>query len=333
MSNESYASAKKYADLANQLLVKHAIPPTPINYSVLFVFVNGTKPELNKLINLQLKENKPLDCVFIGDLFNQFISTNEQVEKSVIAPLSESIEHLMSKLEQQASSDQAAAEDLTKIDRALANHKQTGSLSQIVNYLTKTVNRSVEQHKQLSAALVQANDEMQTLRKKLQESKKEAISDALTGLLNRRGAEEKLEAIDIEKTHTSLVIDIDHFKKINDNFGHFVGDKVLQRVANSITSTISEGDIAVRYGGEEFIVVMVDKDANQAKSIAERIRLSVASLKLKQKNSDSYLPQISVSIGVAQTQGEKNWRDVFDRADEALYQAKSSGRNCTRLAA
>lgn len=330
---ESYQSTKKYADLANELLLKHSIPPTPINYSVFFVYVSGTTPELNKSINLQLKENKTVDCVFIADLFNKHISTNEHVEKAVLAPLNESIDNLLTKLDEQVLSDKAAVEDLEKIDKALANQKQAGSLSQIVNYLVKTVSNSVAQHKVLSEELSKANTEMSELKEKLNESKKEAISDALTGLLNRRGCEEKLDKLDIEQTHTSLVIDIDHFKKINDNFGHFIGDKVLQRVANSIKATISDLDIAVRYGGEEFIVVIVNKDISQAKSIAERIRLSVSNLKLKEKSSDSYLPQVSVSIGVAQTKGEREWQQVFERADKALYEAKSSGRNCTVLAA
>lgn len=330
---ESYQSTKKYADLANELLLKHSIPPTPINYSVFFVYVGGTSPELNKSINLQLKDNKAVDCIFIADLFNKHISTNEHVEKAVLAPLNESIDNLLTKLDEQVLSDKAAVEDLEKIDKALANQKQVGSLSQIVSYLVKTVNKSVDQHKILSAELLKANNEMNELKDKLNESKKEAISDALTGLLNRRGCEEKLDKLDIEQTHTSLAIDIDHFKKINDNFGHFIGDKVLQRVANSIKATISDLDIAVRYGGEEFIVVIVNKDITEAKSIAERIRLSVSNLKLKEKSSDSYLPPISVSIGVAQTKGEQDWRQVFERADKALYEAKSSGRNCTVLAA
>lgn len=330
---ESYQSTKKYADLANKLLLKHSIPPTPINYSVFFVYVSGTTPELNKNINLQLKDKKALDCVFIADLFNKYISTNEHVEKLVLTPLNESIDNLLTKLDAQVLSDKAAVEDLEKIDKALANQKQVGPLAKIVSYLVKTVNDSVDQHKVLSQELLKANTEMNELKHKLNESKKEAISDALTGLLNRRGCDEKLDKLNIEQTHTSLAIDIDHFKKINDNFGHFIGDKVLQRVANSIKSTISDFDIAVRYGGEEFIVVIVNKDIVEAKSIAERIRLSVSNLKLKEKSSDSYLPPISVSIGIAQTQGEQEWRQVFERADKALYQAKSSGRNCTVLAA
>jgi len=91
--------------------------------------------------------------------------------------------------------------------------------------------------------------------------------------------------------HSSLAIDIDHFKSFNDKFGQVIGDKV-------ITSSISDNDIAVRFGGEEFVVVMVNKTKTQAYEVAENIRLAISQLKLMQRDSKAYLPKIAVSIGV-----------------------------------
>ncbi len=261
------------------------------------------------------------------------MSNSEQVQQAVMSPLNESINTLLDKIDTQLSLDEEAIGNLQKIDQVLEKTNQSKSLNKVVNYLLTTVNNSANQHKTLSEALNKTNNEVNELKKKLEVARKEAISDALTGLLNRRGCDEKLQNIDIEETHTSLAIDIDHFKKINDNFGHFIGDKVLQRVANSIKANISDLDLAVRYGGEEFVVVMVNKTLSEAKVIAEKIRLTISNLKLKQRNSDSYLPQISVSVGIAQTQKEKCWLELFKRADEALYQAKSAGRNCSIVAA
>lgn len=153
---------------------------------------------------------------------------------------------------------------------------------------------------------------MNLMNLKLNEAKQEAIFDSLTGFLNRRGSEQKLSEIDIEEKHTSLMIDIDHFKLVNDNFGHLIGDKVIQKVAQSIRSHLSDDDIAVRYGGEEFVVIVVNKTFYEAQDIAERIRLTIGKLKLKQRNSDKFLPQISVSIGIAETKNETHWQDVID---------------------
>lgn len=332
-NNNKFQSAKRYADLTLELLTKYTIPPTPINYSVLFLYTNGSNPKLNQQINLQIKQNKTLDCIFLEALFNEFVSNSEQVQQAVMSPLNESINTLLHKIDTQVSLDEEAILNLQKIDQVLERTNQSKSLNKVVNYLLTTVNNSANQHKTLSEALNKTNNEVTELKKKLEVARKEAISDALTGLLNRRGCDEKLQNIDIEETHTSLAIDIDHFKKINDNFGHFIGDKVLQRVANSIKANISDLDLAVRYGGEEFVVVMVNKTLSEAKVIAEKIRLTISNLKLKQRNSDSYLPQISVSVGIAQTQKEQCWLELFKRADEALYQAKSAGRNCSMVAA
>ena len=332
-NNSKFLSAKRYADLTIELLTKHNIPPTPVNYSVFFLYTNGSSPKLNQQINLQIKHNKPLDCIFIEGLFNQFISNSEQIHQAVMSPLNESINSLLAKIEEQVSLDEEAAVNLKKIDSALEKTNQPNSLTKVVNYLLTTANNSASQHKKLSEELSKTTSEVSDLKEKLDVARKEAISDALTGLLNRRGCEEKLKNIDIEDTHTSLAIDIDHFKKINDNFGHFIGDKVLQRVANAIKANTSGLDLTVRYGGEEFVVVMVNKGLQEAKVIAEKIRLSISNLKLKQRNSDNYLPQISVSVGIAETQGEKTWLDLFKRADDALYEAKSAGRNCSMVAA
>ena len=133
--------------------------------------------------------------------------------------------------------------------------------------------------------------------------------------------------MDIEDIHSSLVIDIDHFKEINDTFGHFIGDKVIQRIAKVIKDCVRETDLAVRFGGEEFVVVLVNQTLKEARKAAERIRLAITELKLMQRQSNTCLPPISVSIGIAQADNDHNWTSLFKRADKALYQAKNSGRN------
>ncbi|WP_159822072.1 GGDEF domain-containing protein [Colwellia sp. 20A7] len=169
--------------------------------------------------------------------------------------------------------------------------------------------------------------EINQLKHKLESSRQEALVDSLTGLLNRRGCDDKLQALDFEQTHSSLVIDIDHFKKINDNFGHFIGDKVIQRIAKIIKSHLTEQDFAVRFGGEEFLVVMTNKSIIEAKEVAEKIRIAIEKMKLIQRETNDPLPPISVSIGIAQNNNAQDWPSLFKEADNALYQAKKSGRN------
>ena len=157
-----------------------------------------------------------------------------------------------------------------------------------------------------------------------------AVTDGLTGLFNHRHFQERLShEFDrlgrFEEPISLLLIDIDFFKKINDTYGHPVGDSVLRKVADIIRKTIRTVDIPARYGGEEFAVVLVGTDAGGAMKMAERLRKSVADAKFSSgRNSFS----ITISIGISTYTKDIKGKEAFiERADKALYDAKGSGRN------
>jgi diguanylate cyclase (GGDEF)-like protein len=154
----------------------------------------------------------------------------------------------------------------------------------------------------------------------------QAIHDPLTGLYNRQylaDAARRLCALDdrtLTPTVAALMIDLDHFKAVNDGFGHSVGDQVLRHVARSILEGSRRGDIVVRYGGEEFLVLLAGVDLKIAQSVAERIRDSVA-------EPDEALPGVTASVGVALRHQGEPFDRLVERADEAMYLAKEAGRN------
>lgn len=152
-----------------------------------------------------------------------------------------------------------------------------------------------------------------------------AERDQLTGLLNRTAlarlrenprAMHKLESA----PYTLALLDVDHFKQVNDRHGHLLGDRALKAVADAITASVRSGDVAVRYGGEEFLLVLPATGLTAAYEVAHRIRERVAA---------SSLPfQVTVSVGIAAGDPLRDRPEqVFERADQALYQAKASGRN------
>ena len=124
-----------------------------------------------------------------------------------------------------------------------------------------------------------------------------------------------------------LLIDIDHFKKFNDNFGHVVGDQVLRLVAKAVRDRVRENDLPARYGGEELIAVLPRTDLATCEAVAERIRRSIADGQFARRSTGEILPQITVSIGVGQFQFGESMADLVDRCDRALYLAKKAGRN------
>ncbi|MGO8692245.1 MAG: diguanylate cyclase [Rectinemataceae bacterium] len=154
-----------------------------------------------------------------------------------------------------------------------------------------------------------------------------SFHDGLTGLFNRRYAQEtgqKLfnRAIRYHEQFHALMIDIDHFKRVNDTLGHAAGDEVLKEIATILQDCVRASDFVVRYGGEEFVVYLVQADSELVQNIANRIRDEVAS------HGFEMVPwQVTISIGVASIQNNDRLENLLDRADKYLYISKRSGRN------
>jgi len=154
--------------------------------------------------------------------------------------------------------------------------------------------------------------------------------DPLTGLLGRAWLEEELDAV-VDRAHVrersmaALFVDIDHFKLVNDTWGHAAGDAVLREVAGILTSTVRETDRVVRYGGEEFLVVLVDCPQEAVLLAAERIRVAVATHGWEVRGLGP--KSLTASIGGASLAADEDARSWLARADEAMYAAKRSGRN------
>ncbi|MEW8647958.1 MAG: GGDEF domain-containing protein [Candidatus Thiodiazotropha endolucinida] len=155
-----------------------------------------------------------------------------------------------------------------------------------------------------------------------------AFLDSLTGVKNRSAFDENFSR-DIEFNRRKLsdlsllVLDIDFFKKINDHYGHAVGDMVLKQIATTVEQTIRSSDALYRYGGEEFVVVLNDTNIAGAQLLAKRIRRNVENLRIKSLKD----VRITLSVGVSAMVDQDTPESLFERADSALYQAKQNGRN------
>ncbi len=228
-----------------------------------------------------------------------------------------------------------------------------------LNYLVVRLNRAASDAQRNESAQIKANEELRELQAVLEERveqrtseldfsnqqlmmqfervnslqeklQQEAIHDSLTGLFNRRYLDEILP-IELARSKranslmTILMLDIDHFKKINDTYGHQVGDAVLQSVGNSLKLGVRVGDIVCRYGGEEFILVFPGMQAEDGWARAEKLRMMIASQTISEKNQ---LIGVTISIGGSVYPQDGNSNDeLISRADLALYRAKQNGRN------
>lgn len=200
------------------------------------------------------------------------------------------------------------------------------------DYLT----RPVAKHELLARISTQVRRKryIDRLRYSFEASLEMAVTDQLTGLYNRRYLASHLSAMFDRAFWTGrplsiMILDLDHFKKINDTHGHDAGDKVLQEFAEKIRNSVRGIDLACRYGGEEFLVAMPDTDKKFASVVAERLRQEVAAQKIMLNGGRDELG-VTVSIGIASSEDgprDDTAQRLIKRADEALYEAKSNGRN------
>ncbi|MGO4222774.1 GGDEF domain-containing protein [Lysobacter sp. TAF61] len=200
--------------------------------------------------------------------------------------------------------------------------RQTQHLLELRRYALEQ-RRLLSEREAFAQRLEDARADLQRRNDQLQHS---ATHDALTGLLNRAALAQLRDnpeaMLQLQKSpYTLMLLDVDHFKDVNDRHGHLLGDRALRAVADAVAASIRHGDVAVRYGGEEFLILLPDTRLESASQVAERIRLRL---------SQAALPfALTVSIGMAAGEPTRDWSEqVFDRADQALYRAKARGRNC-----
>ncbi len=172
-----------------------------------------------------------------------------------------------------------------------------------------------------------------SLRDDFNESLEMVVSDPLTGLGNRRFFDRNMlsmsEQATENKPYSMIIFDVDNFKRVNDILGHDVGDSVLKRIASRLASNLRAVDVISRYGGEEFVIAMPNTKANAAHMAADRIRALISGSPV---SIDGEALNVTVSAGVAQFREGETPKDVFKRADEALYKAKQGGRDQVLIA-
>lgn len=181
--------------------------------------------------------------------------------------------------------------------------------------------------------LIKRKHYVEELRRALDQTLEAAVTDQLTGLFNRRYFHTQFEVLLRRNAHGGdrlcvLVCDLDHFKRINDQYGHAVGDDVLREFSVRLGAAFRPSDVVCRFGGEEFVVLMPETTIDRAMRVAERVRRSVADSAFPVGGAAVSVP-VTVSIGVAESLGAHDTADkIVKRADEALYRAKETGRNC-----
>jgi len=324
--------ATSVARKAMDFMAKYRVPPTPDNFSVWFTYALGASIELKRAIEILIGNKRRFDAKTNDDLFNAYVGL-QATDGRTINQASQRLQSLMGSARQFLNT--AIADNRSQVqamngvaDRRDAEVDPRRLIESLISELEKATSRATR----LETNFAEKARELDSIRDSLSKSEERAKTDTLTGLPNRRGLEEffrvaQIAAMERGEPLSVLLIDIDHFKKFNDNFGHGVGDQVLRLVAKAVRERVRDSDLAARYGGEELIAVLPGADLAACTATAERIRRGIAEGRITRRSSGEELPGITVSIGVGQFQLGESMEDMIDRCDRALYQAKKRGRN------
>ena len=202
-----------------------------------------------------------------------------------------------------------------------------------VDYIVKA-QLSVHSLERAVIHAVETQEKEQIIRRQQEVLQSLARTDDLTGIWNRRYFMERMTwqmrmAKRYEMPQTFCMCDIDHFKQVNDTYGHFVGDDVLRVTARTLSAGLRDIDLLGRYGGEEFCILLVNTGIEQARPIAERLRERLGELVFDAEGGRTF--QATASFGIAESSPEEDAESLIQRADEAMYSAKQAGRNCVRV--
>lgn len=317
-------------------LTKDGLSPAPHNYELWYVFFSNINTELKKEMveRMKLSSDGKLGEETCRELYEKFLSDKRHQEMfqkagDQIHSTLQDVSGLMTNV-RSATSEYSGT--LQNVSDKLNGAKSTDDLQKIMKSVVSDTTKMMEQNRKLEEQLDKSARAMDELKKDLDRVRREAMTDGLTGLANRKSFDEQIarlvnETVREGKTFTLLLADIDHFKSFNDNFGHQVGDQVLRLVARTLVDGVKGRDIAARYGGEEFAIILPDTNIDAGVYVGDSLRKALANKDVVNRSTGEQLSKITMSVGVAQYYANESIESLIERADAALYTAKHNGRN------
>lgn len=333
MSKKEFQKATENLRKAVPLMIKNQVATTPSNYALWYTYVDNALPELNKELDQVVDEHGICPPAKGEALYREYVANKtesdvQQLRQSLERMLTE-VSHSMNdtlvntnnfqqKIDKSFSSLERVEDEGLSFDEVMGLVRNLMLESQDIRHTTQFLNS------QLSVA----SGEIEQLKEQLTQFQQDALFDGLSNLLNRRAFDRDLSAYCLGDTPFSLVIlDIDHFKNYNDQFGHLFGDSVIKSLAKRLQASCRDGISAYRFGGEEFAFIVPNKNLRLSIRFAESVRTALEKLTIRDRRSGKQVDSITASFGVAEFKTGEQGKDIVDKADIQLYEAKRLGRN------
>jgi diguanylate cyclase len=324
-------------------MANRGIPATPKNYRLFYDYLTYAQPKINKAINKLLAKDVKFDSRISNSLYNFFyVETPEAAQLGALNQAADAFinvsDRMVESLNTARDQNDHFLEVLTSTSRQMADIGHPDEIKPYLANLMAETEQTLATTDVFSSRLKEAEDLISSLKEDLKNQTLLANTDELTKLGNRhrlrlKGPRLIRQAVEAGQPVAAVIFDLDWFKKVNDTWGHNQGDQVLKVCAGLIKAAARSTDLAVRLGGEEFLLLCANLDLATAVKVAEQVRESIATTKIGLIDGKGQTMFITVSGGVAAYEPGEDITALIARADAALYQAKNSGRNriCSTL--
>ncbi len=308
------------------------LEPSPEMYGIWYSYFKQDNQDLISAVDNIVKENpRPQQESFSG-ILNKWRQNDRQERKyqhSVSEVVSDTLKNAQNISKNTGEFNNAVSEFMN-------SEKEISP--EMIEHLFESSRQTLALNQELLQKLEETQAKMKIVTRDYEVMKRELITDSLTGVYNRRHFDQELP-LALQETEESkapcclLIVDIDHFKKFNDTWGHHIGDTVLRFVAQTVAKCFEVKDVVCRYGGEEFAVLMPYTSKSDAKKLAIKLCNIISKKEMYNKVTGESLGHITLSIGVSEKTKRETVQEWFIRTDEALYAAKKGGRNQVQTAA
>lgn len=329
--------ADKIQNISNQALsyIKETgLSPTPEIYELWYVHYCGINPELSHAVELIISKKQDMTDEVCMELYQQYLNdtANEKQVRQAGEKIQMTIKNVSTVVGDVKAATHSYNQDLKEKTSSLNENMSPDELKNVLGDVMSNTSEMMAHNQKLEEQLLQSAQAISDMQHNLEAARKEALTDALTGVANRKAFDDEIKRIaqDAKDSGTAfslLMVDIDHFKSFNDNFGHQVGDQVLRLVAKTLVDGVKGRDIVCRYGGEEFAVILPETNSTGGLKVGDALRVAVANKELVNRSTGEKLGRITLSGGVAEAVDDENLDAMIERADNALYAAKNNGRN------
>lgn len=312
----------------------HKLEPNERNYAVMRAVLAKRPPELARTVQEMLGQKLPLTQERVDYLHATYMgSEHDKLVQESAASARKLFADMLLSIQQFTGSSQQVGQGVSAGIEALSDMPTEDELRRLAASVVESASVLKDSGESLNAKLEASQKEIFELKENLAKATVESEYDFLTHTFNRKAFDTRLkEAMDEARQSgselTLLMLDVDHFKKFNDTYGHLIGDEVLKIVARALTDSVKGMDTVARYGGEEFAVILPKTPVGGGMIVGEAIRRTIANRELKRRDTGENYGQVTVSIGVGCfRKATDSAESLIARADEALYRAKKSGRN------